>query len=262
MNSFSGLSVALWAEVLKFRRSKAPWLSALVFAILPMVFGLFMAIVKNPELAARLGILTAKAQMTIKAADWPSYFGVLAEATAAAGLFLFGLIVTWLFGREYSDRTAKDLLALPTARAAVVLAKFIVAVCWSVVLLVLMCVVSLFVGSAVGLTGWSAELAQSAGGTLALTGGLTILLITPFALAASVGRGYLPPFGFMLLAVALAQFCIGLGWGAYFPWSVAGLASVADSQQSLGLLSYALVVLTSIAGVVATVARWQYADQT
>jgi ABC-2 type transport system permease protein len=30
---------------------------------------------------------------------------------------LFGLIVVWLFGREFSQDTAKDLLALPTARS-------------------------------------------------------------------------------------------------------------------------------------------------
>ncbi len=79
----NGLSVALWAEVLKFRRSKAPWLSALVFSIIPLAFGFFMLLLGNPELASRLGILTMKAQMTIRAADWPSYFGLLAEATAA-----------------------------------------------------------------------------------------------------------------------------------------------------------------------------------
>ena len=36
---------------------------------------------------------------------------------AAGGLFLFGFLFIWVFGREYSDRTAKDLLALPTARS-------------------------------------------------------------------------------------------------------------------------------------------------
>jgi ABC-2 type transport system permease protein len=258
----TGLTTALWVEVLKFRRSKAPLLSALVFTFIPVVFGFFMLLLRDPELASRLGIVTTKVQMTIRTADWPAYFGLLAQATAAGGLFLFGLLVTWIFGREYGDRTAKDLLALPTARGNIVLAKFIVTMCWSIVLLVLTYGVSLVVGSAVGLPGWSAELAQSAAGAVALTGGLTILLALPFALAASAGRGYLPPFGFILLAAALAQVAIGLGWGPYFPWSVAGLASGAAGAQPLGALSYAIVVFTGLAGIAGTLAWWQLADQT
>ncbi|MEV0143917.1 MULTISPECIES: ABC transporter permease [unclassified Nonomuraea] len=37
------------------------------------------------------------------------------------------MIAIWLFGREFSDHTAKDLLALPTSRTAIVAAKFVVA---------------------------------------------------------------------------------------------------------------------------------------
>ena len=258
----NGLSVALWAEVLMFRRSRAPWLSALVFAVIPLVIGFFMVLLKDPLLASRLGIMTTKAQLTIRATDWPAYFGLLAQVTAGGGLGLFGLLIIWIFGREYSDRTAKDLLALPTARGDIVLAKFVVTTCWSVVLLALMYAVGLAAGSAIRLAGWSASVALGAAGTMALTGVLTILLALPFALAASAGRGYLPGVGFLLLAVALAQVFAGLGWGAYFPWSVAGLASGAAGPQLLGALSYALVVLTGLAGVVGTRAWWQFADQT
>jgi hypothetical protein len=38
---------------------------------------------------------------------------------------VFGLVVIWLIGREFSDRTAKALLALPTSRDAVVAAKLL-----------------------------------------------------------------------------------------------------------------------------------------
>jgi ABC-2 type transport system permease protein len=41
-----------------------------------------------------------------------------------------------VFGREYSDRTLKDLLALPTLRSAIVLAKFVVVASWSAALTV------------------------------------------------------------------------------------------------------------------------------
>lgn len=257
----TGFTAALWTETLKLRRSRVPLVSVLCFALIPLMGGLFMLIIKDPGLASRLGMLTTKAQLTIGSADWPGYFKFMTQAFAAGGAFLFGLLITWIFGREYSDRTAKDLLALPTSRGAIVLAKFVVVMCWSVVLTLFVFVISIGVGSAVGLSGWSAEFAQHITSVLALVAGLTILLVLPFALAASAGRGYLPAFGCMLLAVALAQLMATIGWGPYFPWAVAGLAGV-NGPESLGLGSYMLVVLTALAGVVGTLAWWRYADQT
>jgi ABC-2 type transport system permease protein len=257
----AGFTAALWTETLKFRRSRVPLVSIATFMIIPLVDGLFMLIIANPGFASRLGILATKAQLTIGAADWPSYFKFLTQALAAGGMFLFGLLITWIFGREYSDRTAKDLLALPTSRGAIVLAKFIVITCWSVVLGLIVIVLSVGVGSALDLPGWSATLAQHTAGVLVLMGGLTMLLVWPFAIAASAGRGYLPPFGLMLLAVVLAELTANIGWGPYFPWAVAGLVGV-SGPEAVGVVSYVLVLLTGLAGVLGTLAWWQLADQT
>jgi len=46
------------------------------------------------------------------------------------GLIGFAFVTGWVFGREYSDRTVKDLLALPTPRLSIVLSKFIVVAIW------------------------------------------------------------------------------------------------------------------------------------
>jgi ABC-2 type transport system permease protein len=52
------------------------------------------------------------------------------------GTGIFGLTVIWAFGREFSDHTVKDLLALPTRRTTVVAAKFVVTGGWSLLLTV------------------------------------------------------------------------------------------------------------------------------
>ena len=70
----------------------------------------------------------------MKNVDWPSYLGLLVEMISALGLLGFGFIASWVFGREYSDRTVKDLLALPIPRSYIVVSKFIVIVIWSVLL--------------------------------------------------------------------------------------------------------------------------------
>lgn len=260
----SGLTTALWAETLKFRRSKAPWLSALGFSLFPLMGGVFMVILKDPEWALRTGLISTKARITVGTADWPAYFGLLAQATAAGGLVLFGLLVIWVFGREYSERTGKDLLALPASREAIVLAKFIVFACWAAALTVMVFGLGLAVGNAVGLAGWSAALVTNSGESIALGAALTIVVVTPFAWAACAGRGYLPPIGFMFLILFLAQILAALGWGAYFPWAVPALASGAAgaSEQQLGAASYLVVLLAGLLGVAATLAWWRWADHT
>ncbi|MHB0879211.1 MAG: ABC transporter permease, partial [Anaerolineae bacterium] len=234
-------------------------------AMAPLVGGLFMMILKDPEWARRLGLIAAKAEITAGTADWPGYFAMLSQAAAVAGFFIFGLVVVWCFGREYANSTAKDLLALPTPRGAIIGAKLIVATLWSVVLAAFMLALGLVVGSAVGLPGWSAALAEEAVRRLVVASLLTIVLVWPFALAASAGRGYLPAFGFMLLALALAQVIAVLGWGAYFPWSVPAIYAGAggpDNAQAVGLVGIALVALVGSVGVAATLTWWRYADQT
>jgi hypothetical protein len=56
-----------------------------------------------------MGLIGDKAQLGGGTADWPGYFALLAQTVAVGGVRVFGLIMVWLFGREFSDRTAKDL---------------------------------------------------------------------------------------------------------------------------------------------------------
>ena len=118
----TNFSSALFAETLKMRRSKVPYFAALGFCIAPLAGGLFMIILKDPEAAQAMGLISAKAQLMIGVADWPAYFGFLSQAVAAGGLILFSIITTWVFGREFSDHTVKELLALPTSRETIVTA--------------------------------------------------------------------------------------------------------------------------------------------
>src|SRR5439155_15263333 len=146
MNSFLA---ALWAEGLKARRSKITPLTASGFLILPLIGGLFMIILKNPEQARAMGLLSTKAQLTAGVADWPTFFDMLSQGVAIGGAILFAFITAWVFGREFSDHTAKELLALPTPRRVIVCAKFVLIALWTLVLAALVFVVGLAVWWAV-----------------------------------------------------------------------------------------------------------------
>jgi ABC-2 type transport system permease protein len=258
-----GLRAALWAEFLKVRRSKMPWLTALGFSLAPLVGALFMVVLRDPEWARGAGLLNAKAQALSSTADWRGYVSMVQQAVAVGGGLIFGLIVTWVFGREFSDRTVTDLLALPVPRHAIVLAKFVVVAAWSLALVLLVSVLGLGLGTALALEGGSVALARETAGTLALVGSLTLLLVLPFAWVASATRGYLPTVGAMFLVTFATQVLAALGWGAYFPWAVPALAAGAAGPEAarLGGESYLLVAVAGLAGVASALAQWRFADQ-
>jgi len=180
---------ALWAETLKVRRSIVPWLTSIGFALAPLMGGLFMVIMKDPERARNMGLLSAKAQLTMGSADWPTYFGLLTQATAVGGGILFSIITSWVFGREFSDRTAKDLMALPTSREKIVTAKLIIVSIWTLLSTVLIFVLGLVVGKWINIPGWTSELALRSFFEIIGTAILTLLLMSPVAFFATMGRG-------------------------------------------------------------------------
>ncbi len=255
---------ALWAEALKARRSKMTWLTAAGFLILPLAGGLFMIILKNPEQARSMGLISAKAQIMAGVAEWPFYLGMLAQGIAGGGAFLFALITAWVFGREFSDHTAKELLALTTPRWVIVGAKFVLTALWSLALTLLVIAVGLAVGAAIGMPGWTLDLGWASFWTMLATACLTFMLMPLVALFASSGHGYLPPIGWTVLALAIANLVSVLGWGDWFPWSVPVLVSgmVKTHAEQVGLHSYAVVLLAFAVGIAATFAWWQRADQT
>ena len=261
MNNFFA---ALFAETLKLRRSKVPLFTALGFSMAPLAGGLFMIILKDPEAARSMGLISTKAQLTMGTADWPAFFGLLTQAVAAGGMVLFAIITIWVFGREFSDRTVKELLALPTSRETIVTVKFIVIFVWSLAIKLLIFGIGLVVGTLVVIPGWSMELLRTAFINIVGAAVLTIPLISFVALLASAGRGYLPPFGWTIFTLVLANIAAVMGWGDWFPWAVPGLFSGAAGphENLLGWHSYVIVIVTSIIGLAATFYWWRNADQT
>ena len=255
---------AFWAESLKIYRSKMLWISILVFVFIPCMMGAVMFVVKNPEFAGRLGLIGTKAAiLRFENTDWETYFGLLNQIGAGVGLLGFAFVTSWVFGREYSDRTAKDLLALPVSRSSIVVSKFIIVAIWCAFLSLILFSSGLITGGLLQFPGWSGEIAVQMVSLYSVTSLLTISLCTPVAFFASYGRGYLLPIGFAILTLIVAQFTGLVGLGPYFPWGIPLLYTTAAGAEGipLGMISFIILFLTSLSGLIATLAWWRYADQ-
>jgi ABC-2 type transport system permease protein len=258
------LTSALWAESLKALRSKVPFFTALGFSLVPVIGGFLMIILKDPAAARSMGLISMKAQLTAGTADWPAYFSLLAQATAVGGAFVFSIFTTWIFGRELSDHTAKEFLAIRTPRSATISAKFVLTVVWSLILTLLLLSLGLIVGRLVDIPGYSRSLLLASVGNILGSGILTITLLPYIALLASAGRGYLPAFGWLVLTTVLAQVAAFTGWGDWFPWSIPALFSGGAGPRAglLGPHSYVVLAVACLIGTAATFLWWRDADQT
>ena len=260
----SGLRAALATEWLKARRSRVPWLVLAGFSLVPLVAGLFMVILKDPESARRMGLLGMKAEITAGTADWPTMLSMLAQAVAVGGAILFAFLTSWVFGREFADRTLRGLLASPTSRGAIVVAKAIVVAAWGIVITAWIIVLGFGVGLAVGLPGWSDALAAESVRNIVVAALLTIALQPVTGLLASVGRGYIAGLAWAVLTIGVAQVLVVLGLGAAFPWAVPGsdLGRGRPRRRRPAGEHRSSSCSSARAGLALAVAWWRRADHT
>jgi len=256
---------AFVAEVQKNRHAKIRWITFAAFAIAPVFGALFMLLMKDGGYEGLSGILKSKAVLFSFSADWASYLGLLSQAVGVGGVLIFGFVAAWLFGREFSDGTAKDLLSLPISRTKILNAKFLYYIIWCLALVLSNLLLGLLFGSILQLPGWQKGVFIDHMKIYFLTTLMIILLNTPVSLFAVAGKGYLAPLGIVALALVLAQILGAIGLGTYFPWAVPGIFSGsggAELKATLNPVSYGILILTSIAGYLGTVLWWKYADQT
>jgi len=252
----------LATEFMKLRRAKVTWGTLGVFSIAPLAIALFMWIVREPGRAAQLGLLGTKANLAGLEATWPSYLSMLSLIVGFAGMILLAFVVAYVFGREYVDLTAKNMLALPVARHWFVVAKLIVAAVWWLVLVVAVLIEAFVIGALLAIPGFTPALALGAVGNSLLAAAISFLLAPMVAWMATLGRGYMPPLAFALFVLALGNVFGKTGWAQWFPWSIVPLliGAVGKPVSGLPLGSYVVAALTFAVGIAATIGQMRWAD--
>jgi ABC-type transport system involved in multi-copper enzyme maturation permease subunit len=256
------LAQVLATEFAKLRRCKVTWATLGGLSMGPLGIALFMWIVREPGRAAQLGLLGTKADLSGIEATWPSFVYMLTMIVGVGGMLLLAFVVAYVFGREYTEGTAKNLLALPVARHWFVIAKLVVAAAWWLVLVAAVLAEALVIGVALGLPGFSAGLALGAIGKALLAAGVSFLLVPPVAWITVVGRGYMPPLAFAIATLALGDIFTHTGWAVWFPWSIvpALIGMVGKPVEGVPVGSYVVIAATFAVGIAATIAQLRIAD--
>ncbi|MDO8880534.1 MAG: ABC transporter permease [Coriobacteriia bacterium] len=256
------LTAVLTTEFMKLRRCKVTWATLGGLSMGPLGIALFMWIVREPGRAAQMGLLGTKANLAGLEATWPSYLSMLTLIVGIGGMILLAFIVAYVFGREYDNETAKNMLALPVGRHWFVVTKLAVTAVWWVILVAFVLVESIAIGFALGLPGFSAGLVTGAVVNLLVAAGLSYLLVPVIAWITVWGRGNTAPIGFAIAMLALGNLFGKTGWAVWFPWSIVPLliGMVADPVETLPAGSYVILALTFVMGIAATTAQLRFAD--
>lgn len=232
--------VAFEVEFYKLRRSMVPWLTLL-----------FLLFIVSQEAGQP---------------DWSGFLDGAIYRFTILGAIGFGFLTSWLFGREYTDRTFKDLLSLPVSRWNLVLAKYVAVFVSCLAMTVILFLYVFSLGSLVGLPGFSWDILLQALGVFTLTACFNLLLCSLVALLASWSRGWLAPIGFVFLTLVLALSLGGSAAGPYVPWAMPTLQTLEFTfsrahMDTLNILSYIILGITGLGGLIGTLAWWRFADQ-
>lgn len=175
------------------------------------------------------------------------------------GLMGFGILSSWVFGREYQDQTFKDLLSLPTSRTNLAGAKFVALALCSAGVTALAIGVTFALGLCFHLVDFNIVLVGSVVKRLFIASCCNVGLSFLYALIASIARGVLAPvsisFGALITAVILGSQPIG----CYVPWSISGI--YLSDPKLINWISGLSILIIVFIGVCGTILWWNYADQ-
>jgi ABC-type transport system involved in multi-copper enzyme maturation permease subunit len=256
--------LVLYSEFLKLKRTKITWVVGLLYSFGPLGMGFFMAILMNPELAGRMGLLTTKAELTVGTADWPTYLSLIG-IILAAGSIVIGIIQAFVFGREYTEGTAKNMLSLPIGRSNFAAAKLLVSAVWYTCIAAVVYGEAILVGLLVGLPGFDPALIGPSMRVCLLVLLETLLLSSLPAWVAVAGRGYLASIGYSIFtSIVLGQIFLHTGWAPWVPWSIVYLTAGAGEPGAPAAGAGSLLVLAGVfvAGFIALYLTLDRADNT
>lgn len=176
----------------------------------------------NPDVLAKLGPAAS-------IGGWEGLIAAVLQITAAGGVLAFGVVLSWMIGREFDDGTVTGLFALPVRRDTIALAKLLIYLLWTVGVALVLALVVALVGLALRLDTPASGVGILLLRLIALTL-LSALIAVPAGWAATLGRGVLPGIATTVGIIVVAQVMVVAGTGAWFPFTAPALWALAPGS--------------------------------
>ncbi|BFH60119.1 ABC transporter permease [Paenibacillus azoreducens] len=238
----------LYTELLKLKRAKMFMVSLIGAAAAPfMIFiGYLGYKAKNPD----------KSVMFSEVWSQTNLYTIL-----LIGTLLYGVITTYLFNREYTEDTLKNLLTIPVPKSSLIVSKLVLLFFWIMILTFTSWSLILILGLFAQYEGLSAGVIVLSLKKFFVGGSLLFLLSTPTMFVAFLFKNFVPTIIFTAVItmgnVALANH----DDKAIFPWSAAHVIAENGFVPAYPpFYSYVSIIATSIIGLLATMAYFKKTD--
>lgn len=243
----------IFCELFKLKRSKVLFISILGVLATPfmMIVDALQMHFKHPEKIFTLADL---------------YSSSLVYTMLLIGMMVYTIIASYLFSREYTEKTMKTILPIPVLKASLLASKFCVLFLWIMFLTAItwvgMLALAAIYHAVFGMAEFRLDVALIWLGKMILGGILMFLTITPFAFLAEKAKNLVVP---MIVAAVIVMGSAALSnqnAGALYPWT-ATLFLVKGKLAGTGYpvwLAISSIALISILGFAATFIYFQKED--
>lgn len=237
------------AEALKLAHSLVGLIStlAMVVGMMALLGGITAGVsAGNPELISQAGAAAAL--------DWNGLLAGAAQITAVAGLLGPGIVLAWMFGREFADGTVTSLFALPVSRGRIAIAKLSVFAIWAALVSIALTFGVLVLGLLVGYGPPGREVWAGLG-RLCILAVFSAGIAVPAAWVATLTRSLLAAVGSTIALVVAAQVGILAGAGGWMPLAAPALWAMSDGTAVTGV-QLVLTGAVAVISVVLTSSAW------
>lgn len=149
--------------------------------------------------------------------NWDGLLAGAAQITAVASILGFGIVLAWMFGREFAEGTVTGLFGLPVSRTRIALAKLTVYALWATVVSVALTAGVLVLGLTLAYGPPSSQTWGALGRVLVLAM-LSAGIAVPVAWVATFSRSLLAAVGCTVALVVVAEVGALAGAGAGYRW--------------------------------------------
>lgn len=196
----------LYTEFLKLKRSQMFIISIIGAAIAPFVcFVAFLDMkIERPDVPILMNEVFSQTNMFI---------------VLLIGVPLYGVITAYLYNREYSENTLKNLLTIPVSRISLFISKFSLLFVWITVMTSIAWVLTVVFGIIGQFEDISTILLINTFKVYIVGGILLFLLSTPTILVTHLFKNYVTTIVFTLLITMINVLIVKSKYIALYPWT-------------------------------------------
>jgi bacitracin transport system permease protein len=190
------------AEIMKLKRSSTVWLSILMISVSPL---LNILIYFNTHV--RLQVFDNNIIMLNIILVFP---------------FLYGIIITYLFNREYQEDMMKTLLTVPVSKSNLIFSKIILLIMWSMLLGICSSLITVILGSFIGISQINISSILDIFLVNLKTCVMYVLCMLPIVIVAIVSKmGYVSAMG-ACTVITIGNFLVNGGGkiACMYPWTI------------------------------------------